>query len=45
MDKAAKDMLISKHPIGRLGKAEEVAELVIWLSSDKASFVTGLTTR
>ena len=41
MDKATKDMLISKHPIGRLGKAEEVAELVIWLSSDKASFVTG----
>lgn len=41
MDKATKDMLISKHPIGRLGKSEEVAELVIWLSSDKASFVTG----
>ncbi|WP_372490038.1 SDR family oxidoreductase [Chitinophaga sedimenti] len=34
-------MLISLHPIGRLGKAEEVAELVIWLTSDKASFVTG----
>ncbi|RPE14372.1 SDR family oxidoreductase [Chitinophaga lutea] len=33
--------LVAKHPIGRLGKAEEVAELVIWLSSDKASFVTG----
>lgn len=36
-----KDMLVGLHPIGRLGKAEEVAELVCWLSSDKASFVTG----
>ena len=33
--------LISLHPIGRLGESEEVAELVIWLSSDKASFVSG----
>ncbi|GAB3254393.1 SDR family NAD(P)-dependent oxidoreductase [Larkinella harenae] len=36
-----KQLLIGLHPIGRLGKSEEVAELVIWLSSDKASFVTG----
>lgn len=32
--------LVAAHPIGRLGRAEEVAELVAWLASDRASFVT-----
>ncbi len=36
-----RDALIGLHPIGRLGHSEEVAELVVWLSSEKASFVTG----
>ena len=34
-------MLLSLHPMGRLGEPSEIAELVIWLSSEKASFVTG----
>lgn len=33
--------LVSLHPLGRLGKPEEVAELVVWLSSNRASFITG----
>lgn len=41
MDAAALKALEGMHPLGRLGDASEVAELVLWLSSDKASFVTG----
>jgi NAD(P)-dependent dehydrogenase (short-subunit alcohol dehydrogenase family) len=29
------------HALGRLGESEEVAEMVLWLSTDLASFVTG----
>jgi NAD(P)-dependent dehydrogenase (short-subunit alcohol dehydrogenase family) len=36
-----RNYLVSLHPMGRLGESEEVAELVIWLSSEKASYVTG----
>lgn len=41
LPEAARNALVALHPIGRLGRAEEVAELVLWLSGDRASFVTG----
>jgi len=41
LDEQTKQALVNIHPIGRLGESKEVAELVVWLSSDKASFVTG----
>ena len=36
-----KQALVRAHPIGRLGKPEEVAELTVWLCSSRASFCTG----
>ncbi len=33
--------VVSLHPIGRFGKPEEVAEAVVWMCSDRASFMTG----
>lgn len=41
LDEATLKALAGLHPMGRIGSSEEVAELVLWLNSDKASFVTG----
>jgi NAD(P)-dependent dehydrogenase (short-subunit alcohol dehydrogenase family) len=37
----AHHQVTAMHPIGRTGRPEEIAEAVLWLCSDKASFVTG----
>ncbi|UII79872.1 SDR family oxidoreductase [Flagellimonas sp. CMM7] len=34
-------LAIEMHPIGRIGKPNEVVDAVLWLCSEKASFITG----
>src|SRR5690606_35861907 len=41
MGKEAIQELERKHAMQRLGEAKEIAEMVLWLASDKSSFVTG----
>ena len=33
--------VVSSHPVGRLGRPVEIAEAVLWMCSDRASFMTG----
>lgn len=39
----AREELVAAHPMGRFGRPEEVAEAVVWLCSEKSSFITGQT--
>lgn len=38
-----KERTVAQHAMRRIGTPEEVAEAVVWLASDRASFVTGTT--
>jgi NAD(P)-dependent dehydrogenase (short-subunit alcohol dehydrogenase family) len=40
-DRETEAILASQHPIGRFAEPQEVAEAVVWLLSDRASFSTG----
>jgi NAD(P)-dependent dehydrogenase (short-subunit alcohol dehydrogenase family) len=42
-DPALLERILAREPIGRVGEPEEIAEAVVWLCSDAASFVTGHT--
>jgi len=35
------DFMLSKIPMGRFGKVEEITSLICWLASDECSFTTG----
>ena len=34
---------IAKHPLGRLGEPEDIANTILWLASDESSFVSGIS--
>lgn len=43
MDPKVLEGIIAQIPVGRLGKGEEIADMVAWLSGERAGYVTGCT--
>ena len=42
-DEEFRRRVLSRTPLGRIGRAEEVAAVAVWLASDEASYLTGTT--
>jgi 2-keto-3-deoxy-L-fuconate dehydrogenase len=40
-EEAVRAAFVARQPVGRIGRAEEVAALVVYLSSDESAFTTG----
>ena len=42
LDAEVRKSLSAAHPLGRIARANEIADVVVWLLSDKSSYVTGI---
>ncbi len=40
---AARAAFVARHPVGRLGEPEEIAEICVYLASARGGFMTGQT--
>jgi acetoacetyl-CoA reductase len=43
MQQSVLDSIIAQIPVGRLGRGDEIADMVAWLAGEKAGYVTGVT--
>ena len=43
IDGKLKEEILEKIPLSRFGKAEEISDLILFLSSEEASYITGQT--